>query len=186
MRKLIGVVGQMGSGKSAVCTILRQNGATVIDADDVNRNLAFDVDYLNKIAEICPEAVEDRKIDYPTLRSWAFADPEHLQALEKVAQPMIRDRILDMTVGVPLAFVELSVYREGFLPLDEVWVVTADEQKRLSRVALRNPDWAFEDITRAFDAQRNMRFPHGAKVIFNNGGRRQLEEQVVKLYRETV
>lgn len=186
MNKLIGIVGFMGSGKSAVCTILSKLGAHVVDADEVNRELASDPDCVAKVAELCPEAKVDGKIDHAILRAWAFGDPQRLHSLEKVVHPMIRDRILDIARGIPLAFVELSVYREGFLPLDEVWVVTADKQNRISRVALRSPEWSMQEIEHAMEAQEQIRFPKGSPVIFNNGGRRQLEEQVTTLYRERV
>ena len=186
MNKLIGIVGYMGSGKSAVCDILVNLGAHVVDADEVNRELAADPACVAKVAELCPEAKVDGRLDHAILRAWAFADPEHLHVLEKVVHPLIRDRILDIARGIPVTFVELSAYREGFLPLDEVWVVTADRSNRLMRVALRSPDWSMPEIEAAMDAQEQIRFPKGSPVIFNNGGRRQLEEQVVKLYRERI
>ena len=186
MNKLIGIVGYMGSGKSAVCDVLKNLGAHVVDADEVNRELASDPTCVVKVAELCPEAKVDNKIDHAILRAWAFGDPQHLHSLEKVVHPMIRDRILDIACGIPLTFVELSAYREGFLPLDEVWVVTADKPYRLMRVALRSPDWSMPEIEAAMDAQEEIRFPKGSPVIFNNGGRRALEEQVTKLYRERV
>lgn len=186
MNKMIGIVGKIGSGKSSVRNLLADLGASVLDADDVNRELRQDPTYIAKVGLLCPNAVKEGVIDPAVLREWAFGDPANLQSLNRATHPLIRDRILEIARDYPLLFVEVSAYREGFLPFDEVWVVDADAQIRLSRVAFRNPGWTIEDAKRAMAAQEDMRFPKDAVLILNNGGRRQLADTVKRLYEERI
>jgi dephospho-CoA kinase len=91
--KLIGLTGGVGSGKSTVAEMLRDLGATVIDADDATHAVyapgtpGFDA----VVREFGPDFVRDGQIDRRMLGGLVFADPEARQRLNAIVHPLVRD-----------------------------------------------------------------------------------------------
>lgn len=97
--KLIGLTGGVGSGKSTVCAILRELGATVIDADEAAHAVyapgtpGFDA----IVREFGPDYVRDGQIDRRLLGGLVFADEEARQRLNAIVHPLVRDLMAERT-----------------------------------------------------------------------------------------
>src|SRR2546421_11330869 len=95
---VIGLTGNIASGKSAVARMLAELGGEVIDADAVARDtLAPGTDETTEVARrFGPDVIrEDGSIDRAALGRVVFSDPMALADLEAIVHPATRRRILD-------------------------------------------------------------------------------------------
>lgn len=192
--KIIGITGGIGSGKSTVSSALRDLGAAVVDADVIARSItapggrAHDelVEYFGR------EIVNmNGEIDRIKLASIAFSDKVKLHALNCITHKHIADKMRDtmellknsgkwdiIVIDAPIPI------EKGFLDLvDEVWIVTADLETRISRVMERS-GYSREEIIKRIDSQlRDDEYLAIAdEVLSNNGSPDELEQAVVKLF----
>jgi dephospho-CoA kinase len=97
--KLIGLTGGVGSGKSTVAQILRELGATVIDADEAAHEVyapgtpGFDA----VVREFGPDYVREGQIDRRLLGALVFADEEARLRLNAIVHPLVRDWMAERT-----------------------------------------------------------------------------------------
>lgn len=109
--KLIGLTGGVGSGKSTVAGMLRELGATVIDADEATHAVyAPDTPGFDAVVrEFGPEFVRDGAIDRRLLGALIFADEEARQRLNAVVHPLVRDWMAARTVEAIERGVEIVI-----------------------------------------------------------------------------
>lgn len=152
----VAVSGGIAVGKSAVMSILKGLGAETICADDVNRNLLADPQYIEELGRIFPLAVKDGEVDKKYLRNLIFNDEWARKALNALAHPKILAKINEAARNKPLLFVEVPLLSEsgaeyGF---DLIWAIVAAPEIRLDRLTAR------DRISRE-SAQKNYRRPKG-------------------------
>ena len=89
---IIGLTGNIGSGKSTVAAFLREMGYPVLDAD----LLAERARELKKaeLKALFPEAFLGEELDRRRLAQLVFSDPQRLRALEELIHPEVR-RLLE-------------------------------------------------------------------------------------------
>jgi len=91
--KIIGLTGGVGSGKSTVAEMLRELGATVIDADQAAHEAyapgtrGFEA----VVAEFGPEFVRDGAIDRQKLGALVFNDEAARLRLNAIVHPLVRE-----------------------------------------------------------------------------------------------
>ncbi len=89
---IVGITGGIGSGKTLVCTIFRQLGIPVYEADAEARKL-FDTEpaILEKIKKEFSEDVFDKKekLDRQKLSALVFSDTSALKKLNKIVHPFV-------------------------------------------------------------------------------------------------
>jgi dephospho-CoA kinase len=147
MLKVIGLTGGIGSGKSTVAQVIRDQGIAIIDADLTARQVTEPGQPAHAdIANAWPEVVgADGRIDRRRLACIVFADPESRRRLEAITHPRIRAELATQTsaleaAGHRIAFleaallVETGLYRE----LDGLVVVTANRDALIERVVRRD------------------------------------------------
>jgi dephospho-CoA kinase len=97
---VIGLIGGIGSGKSAVATILAARGGVVIDADRLGHELLAEPAVREQIVARFGESVLDqrssalarvRQIDRSALGALVFADPAQRRMLEEIVHPRMRE-----------------------------------------------------------------------------------------------
>lgn len=140
---LLGLTGSIGMGKSTTAGIFRELGVPVWDADAaVHRLYAKGGAAVPRIAELCPEAVQDGTISREVLSEWITRDPDALTRIEAVVHPLVAadraafiaehdDRSL-LLLDIPLLF-ETGAEET----LDAVLVVTANPDVQRARVLSR-------------------------------------------------
>ncbi len=147
MRRLVGLTGGIGSGKSTVAELLGAKGATVVDADQVARSVVEPGEpALAALVERFGEGIldPDGRLDRPALAAVAFADDDGRKALGEITWPaigeeferQIREAPDDAVIicDVPL-LVESKAAAAG--PYVAVVVVEAPLEIRLERLELR-------------------------------------------------
>ncbi len=141
---VIGLTGPIASGKSTVAELLRHRGAAVIDADQVYRSLlnpGSDV-WEQVVARFGPAVVgPDNQIDRAALGEIVFRDPAALADLDRITHPPVVAEIRRQIAGsdADVVVVEaVKLIESGLVAdVDSLWLVTADPEVRLRRLAAR-------------------------------------------------
>ncbi|WP_448569830.1 dephospho-CoA kinase [Thermus sp.] len=184
---IIGLTGNIGSGKSTVAALLREMGYPVLDAD----LLAERARELKKaeLKALFPEAFRGEELDRRRLAQVVFQDPERLRALEDLIHPEVR-RLLEAELArleAPLVFVEIPLlFEKGWEGrLDGVVLVAAPLEERLKRVMARS-GLSREEVL----ARERAQMPEEEKrrratwVLENRGSLEDLKAQVQALLQE--
>ncbi|MFL5483951.1 MAG: dephospho-CoA kinase [Gemmatimonadaceae bacterium] len=190
---LIGLTGNIASGKSEVARMLSERGATLIDADVLSREAVEpDTQALKDIVKRWGKDVlkSDGSLDRGALRQIVFADQNELDALNRIVHPgvtRLRDREIakarergdDLVVCViPLLF-ERNLVDE----FDSIVLVDAPRPLRLERlVRTRGLDEtdAMNMIVSQMPAE--LKRARADYVIENNGSLKDLERDVDELW----
>jgi len=146
-RKTVIVTGLIGSGKSAVCALLRERGIPVYNSDERTKRL-YDrrpalVDRLEEALGL-PLRGEDGRLDRKALAGRIFADAAARETLEAIVYPAVLQdfkRWRARQKGAPYVVLESAVILSK--PLfdslaDAVVLVSAPEEVRLQRVRQRD------------------------------------------------
>lgn len=144
MTRVVALTGSVAAGKSTVAGFFREWGATIIDADQIVRELQEPgQDVLAKIVIAFGPDVErpDGTLDRATLRQMVFADPGARARLERIVHPAVEVRRRELVArarmhGVPLVIAEVPLLFEAGLAssFDGVIVVDAPIALRKRRL----------------------------------------------------
>jgi dephospho-CoA kinase len=187
MKYVIGLTGNIGSGKSSVLRMLEHLGARVVDADNVVHELmrrgspvwqaivaSFSEDILTSAGEI----------DRTKLGSRVFNDPAALRQLEAIVHPAVDERVREIIQRSeePVVAVEaIKIAESAIYPeLDALWLVTCPPDQCLERMSVaRHLDE--EDVARRLRVQMPAEKQAAlADVIIDNGGTVQQTWEQVK------
>ena len=185
---IVALTGNIAAGKSTVVSLFRQWGATIIDADQVVRDLqrpGTEV-YRRIVERFGPSIVAPTgELDRPALRRLILEDPRARSDLNAIVHPAVRGQrdtlvAAARAAGARIIVADIPLLFEASDPaeFDAVVLVDAPEAVRLHRlVTMRG--LPREDAERLIAAQ----LPSGAKrarsqfVIDNVGDRAQLERR---------
>lgn len=176
---VIGVTGNIASGKSLVLDFLRDLGAETIDADRVYHNLIEPgAPLLVALRERFGDAIvrPDGTLDRQALGRVVFADPGALADLDALTHPAVVAKIRDLiaeseatTVAVDaVKLIESGLDRD----CDAMWIVVCDSQIAIGRLMERNGLSRAEALARiAAQPPIAPKFA-SAEVVIDNGGTR--------------
>lgn len=189
---LIGLTGNIATGKSLVGQFLVDLGAAVIDADQVAHQVILrgGPAFKSVVEEFGPGVIgADGEINRAALGKIVFANHADLRALEAITHPAIRERIhqLIRSAQRPVVVIEAIKLLEGELRhvVDAVWVVNAAPQTRLKR--LMRERGLSEDIARQRIAAQNKqedKLRQADVIIENDGDVEETRQQVRRHWRE--
>ncbi len=141
---VIGLTGNIATGKSLVLRMLQELGATVIDADKLVHQLMRQGGAVYQaIVEEFGKFVLDEtgQINRATLGKIVFNMPEGLKRLEELTHPTVRQEVQKRvaTAPTPVVAVEAIKLIESGLAdqCDSVWVVTTPPEIQLKRLVER-------------------------------------------------
>jgi dephospho-CoA kinase len=196
MRRLVGITGGIGSGKSTVAALLREKGATVVDADEVARAVVEPGEpSLAKLVERFGGEILDAegRLDRPALAAIAFADEDGRKALGEITWPaigeeferQIRDAPDDAVVicDVPLLVESKAAAARPYVA---VVVVEAPLDVRLARLELRGvprDDAQRRMAAQASDEERRAVATH---LVDNGGDLESLSRQVDEVWADLI
>ncbi len=145
---VIGLTGGIGTGKSVVAQVLREQGAVILDADRVGHEVYLPgrPAYIDIVAEFGSGVVaEDGTIDRKKLGPIVFAAPEKLARLNAITHPrmkeMMRERLAEAERdGATVVVLEAALlFDAGWDDLtDEVWVTVVDAETAARRASERS------------------------------------------------
>ncbi len=191
---LIGLTGNIATGKSTVAGMLSALGAAVIDADEVAHRVmsAGSPVYARIVETFGPHILAPNgEIDRKQLGEIVFADPEALAELEALVHPAtleaIDERIAAMSASV-IVVEAIKLFETGFADTcDSVWVTVCRPEQQTRRIM------ADRGLSRA-EAERRVRAqpPQREKiaradvVIDNTGSLARTRTQVESAWRQVV
>jgi dephospho-CoA kinase len=110
--RLIGLTGGIASGKSTVSAMLRDLGATIIDADQLARDVvAKGQPALAEISDRFPGVLTAAgELDRAALGERVFADAAERAALNAILHPRIHQAFLDRVEALRRAGAKVAVY----------------------------------------------------------------------------
>lgn len=189
---IIGLTGGIGSGKSEVSRRFQALGITVVDADDVARQVVEPgqpallniAEYFGKDILLANGALNRAK-----LRGIIFSEPEKKQWLEQLLHPLINFEIRQQLAAARSPYVMLSSpllleTRQHEL-VDRILVIDASEALQLARASSRDAN--NEDQIRAImktQLTRDQRIDRADDIIHNHGILLELDDQVSKLHKQ--
>ena len=193
----IGLTGGIGSGKSAVADLLRQFGASIIDADRLGHE-AYTPNseaWRQVVAAFGQEILTaEGDIDRRKLGSIVFGDPEELARLNGIMHPlmarMVEERKAELaTAGESVAVVEAAVlFEAGWDSLvDEVWTTFAPVNAVVERLHARN-GLSEEEARKRINSQMSVeeRNRRSDVVVDNSADLSALEREVNDLWQTRV
>lgn len=182
MPNKIAVTGGIGSGKSAVCRILKERGYPVFSCDEINRTLLSEKSYLDGLCALFPACVKDGKLNKAALSALVFSDKEALKTLNAYAHPRIAERLRrDMEGAEKTCFAEVPLLFESGMTkrFDGAIVVLRNKEERIRAVVARDgltAEQAKARMKQQFDYDGPL--PDGCLVIENDGDEAALRKKV--------
>jgi dephospho-CoA kinase len=138
---VIGLTGNIATGKSVVRKMLEHLGAYGIDADALgHRAIASDAPGYQAVVDTFGKWIlaPDGQIDRAKLARVVFADPDALTQLEAIVHPLVRQAvdILIRRASQKVIVVEAIKLLEGPLrqACDTIWVTYAKKEVQISRL----------------------------------------------------
>ena len=190
---IIGVTGNVGSGKSTVCRILNRLGAVVIDADKLGHQAYRP--YSSTWQEIIDGfgqaiAGADNEIDRQKLGQLVFSCPASLAKLNRIVHPQIHKTAQEKFNSCrrqkvkTVAFEASLLIEAGWKDLvDIVWLVVTSEEKVIHRLINDKGNTEASILARLrtqMPVQEKMEYAN--ELIYNDGNLSQLAARIEELW----
>jgi dephospho-CoA kinase len=189
----VGLTGGVASGKSTVSAILRELGATVIDADALAREVVEpgSPGLEAVVAEFGAEVLgADGHLDRTRLGGIVFSDASRRADLEAIIHPLVRVRAHEIESSAPAGAlvvqdIPLLVETGQAASFDVVLVVDVPVDEQVAR-AERDRGWSEDEARSRISAQasRAERLAAATHVIDNSGTLEDLRQRVTEVFEE--
>lgn len=193
--RIIGLTGGIGAGKSTTAKILESLGASIIDADEIakellkNGNKAY-----NEIVNFFGTEIlgDDKEINRKKLADIVFNDRQKLAVLNDITHKEVyrsMDEIIDNLKQKNykgIVVLDVPIPNEDFKKMtDEIWVVDCDDEIRIDRIIKRMGIAREEAVQRIKSQIKREDYLRLAKnVIRNAGTEEELRTSVINLLEE--
>jgi dephospho-CoA kinase len=180
MTLVVGLTGNIASGKSTAARLLSERGAAIIDADVLSRR-AVEVGtpaYQRIVERWGTEVIsEDGGLDRAGLRKRVFKDPTELEALNAIVHPEVlrlRNRLVEEARerGVRIVICDVPLLFERHLTgeVDRIVLVDAPRPLRLERL-VRERGLSEADAAAMIAAQMPAELKRArADIVIDNAG----------------
>ncbi|HOG45716.1 MAG TPA: dephospho-CoA kinase [Anaerolineae bacterium] len=192
---IIGLTGNIATGKSTVARILNELGAEVIDADLVAHSVVApgSAAWAAIRDSFGPTVIAaDGTVDRRRLGAMVFADPAALARLEAIVHPAVGRALVRQLAELRrgptpprVVVIEAIKLIEGGLTrlCDAVWLVVAPREVQMARL-LQTRGLSPEEAAARIDAQPSaeLKRAHADVVIANDGSLDDLRRQVLQAW----
>lgn len=161
-KPVLGLVGAIGAGKTAVAALLTARGAAVVDADKLGHAALERSDVKSKLVAHWGERIlkSDGMVNRREIGSIVFADPKERAVLESLVFPVIGAMAAECIAAAAndpsIRFVVLDaavMLEAGWAgACDKILYIDAPRELRLTRLAARS-HWTPEDLAAREAAQ---------------------------------
>ncbi len=190
--KIIGITGNIGSGKSSVARLLEEKGAIVIDADKVGHEIyAPGTEGWRELVANFGAGIlsSDGTVDRKKLAGMVFDNPEAVARLNRILHPLIRKEIEKRIQslrqkGVKIAVIEATLLIEaGWRDMvDELWLVTAPAETSIKRLKARGLSESEALARLAAQPPPEKKAPFATLILSNEGTLEELKAKVDRLW----
>lgn len=189
--KLIGLTGNIATGKSEVTRVLRELGVIVIDADQVAREVVQRG--TPALAQIVREfgvsvLTPDGELDRKAMGRIVFNDAVQLRKLEAIVHPAARDELLRQIAAVPrdrMCVIEVIKLFENHWAekCDQVWVTHCAPEVQIARL-MQSRGMSEADARARVSAQNSQaeKLKRADVVIDTSGTLAHTREQVLRAF----
>lgn len=196
--KVLGLTGNIASGKSTVARMLERSGARIIDADLIAREVVEPEKpaWADIVRKFGPGVLgADGTVDRRRLGEIVFADEGKRKLLMDITHPRIKEAVRERLSGyreenAPVVVIEAALIVEsGGLRefLDGLIVVTADEESQIERLMNRSAHTREEALARiGSQMPAGEKALHADYIIDNSGTEEETEAEVKKLWEEII
>lgn len=194
---VIGLTGNIGSGKTTACRILeREMGCTCLNTDYIGRLVVepggeaydelvacFGADYF----------LPNGQLDRPKMAALVFNDKAALARLNAITHPAVKRHlqrsIARLAADEPdtVVVVEAALLIEaGYMDiLDELWLVWADDDVRLLRVMARDNATAAQAQSRMDNQMpQSEKLKYARRVVHNNSDEENLRREIAAAWQD--
>ncbi|MFN8399105.1 MAG: dephospho-CoA kinase [Anaerolineales bacterium] len=191
---VIGLTGNIATGKSVVRRMLEHLGAYTIDADSLtHRSYAKGAPGYQQVLDKFGKWLLNREgeIDRQKLGNLVFGDPEAMRQLEEIVHPLVRQatEMLTKRASQPVVVIEAIKLLEGDLrkSCDSIWVTNAPEVIQVERL-MRKRGFTREQAQERVHSQspQSQKVNMANMVITNTGSYDDLWKQVNESWKQVV
>jgi len=193
---IVGLTGGVASGKTAVSEVLREEGAYIIDADQIARELVqpHGPAWNELVRTFGKEILQgDGSINRKQLADRVFEDPSQRRHLDQILHPLITEEMDRRTreigeknpeaivvIDAPL-LIEVGYHRR----VDELMVVVSTRTEQIERLKARdgiNSEQALRILSSQMPVEEKVKLADF--VIRNEGSLAEVREKAKKVFRE--
>jgi dephospho-CoA kinase len=193
---IVGLTGGVASGKTAVSEVLKEEGAYIIDADQIARELVQPHrPAWNELVRTFGKEIlqEDGSIDRKKLADRVFVDPNQRKLLNQILHPLITEEMDRRTreigqknpeaivvIDAPL-LIEVGYHRRA----DKVMVVVSTQAEQIERLKVRdgiNSEEALRILSSQMPVEEKVKLADF--VIRNEGSLAEVRERAKEVFRE--
>ena len=193
LMRVIGVTGNIGSGKSTVCHMLERRGCLVVDADmqaheTYRRGTAV---WHRIVSAFGPEVLgPDGEVDRTALGKRIFSDAAARERLNALVHSATKRRVQRLLAGFRTQGYEWSAVEATLLieaswqrMFDRIWLVASPEALVLDRLSRDRHQPGSESKARIAAQMSSIeKMEHADDIIYNDGSLEELEARVEQLW----
>ena len=142
---ILGITGGMGSGKSFISSLLREQlNVPVYDCDaEAKRIICEDKEIKQQLTHLVgPHVYKDDRLQKRVLADYLFATPQHAQNINAIVHPAVREDFyawVNRQDSDIVAIESAILFESGFsADVDKVLFVNANKELRIQRVMQRD------------------------------------------------
>lgn len=195
---VIGVTGNIGAGKSVFCEALVEQGAIVLDADQIGRLiLNTNRKVQRQVRDLLGDNIvlESGEFDRQKIAVKVFTDIELLTRFNAIMHPCLVQAIkknvtaLQKEAAYPAIVIDAAVIFEADVHYvcNTIIVIAADDDRRLQRVH-HSGKFTANDIQNRMNAQipQSQKIDRADIVVWNNGTQKELKEKAYQIYQDII
>lgn len=188
---VIGLTGGIGSGKTTVAKLFQEKGITVIDTDQLAREvIERGSPALESIKKYFGNSIlnSDQSLNRNALRKIIFQNDEKRIWLEKLLHPLIRHELKKQiqyaTSAYCIVVIPLLFETDPNPLIDRILVVDSSEENQINRTCMRDNS-SIEEVKAILKTQveRTKRLALADDVIINNHSIDDLAVEVNKIHK---
>jgi len=193
--KIIGLTGNIGSGKTTVCGMFsEQFNVPIYNADQRAKLLMTQSPLKDLIREsFGPKSYNYLKLDTKWLANEVFNNPDKLELLNSLVHPAVKVDFEHWCTemeneGHSYILKEAAIlFESGSNKLvDKVILITAPKKVRIARTMSRD-NASYKGVKKRIDLQWSQKKKRKlSDYIINNDGEQQLEKQIVEVHNQLV
>lgn len=175
-RKVVAVTGGIGSGKSTVCSILREMGYATVNCDALAKQVADEPTVVAAVEGLLgSQCVTNGALNRAKIREIVFADKDLLAKYNQIFFGRVRERLFEAVNGISGdVFVEIAVINAFQFDFDEIWLITCPEHTQIVRVTARD-NVSAQNVEQIMRRQNYAEF---TREILNDGSIDDLKKRI--------